>query len=334
MEKRLSNEKHKPQVLFVWTGLTSYMSDCWRRLAADSWVELKLVIAVDERNGTGFKASEVLRGLDYTIVSAREKWDPASIGFRPDFVFAVGWHVQACRDAVMYAPWAEVPKVCCFDMPWRWKLRCLLAPLALCGFLRHYRAAFVPGAVCARYAKWLGFGKIYRGLFAIDTGKFGAETADSARAYFLYLGRNSSEKRIGDIVEAHRQYRERGGKLPLKLYGKGLKDGFVGPDAVPGIMRDAAAIVLASEFDPWPLVLLEAMSAGCPVIASDRCKNRPELGRNWRVFRCGDVKALAQAMWDAEDGVGGEKENLELARQYDCKAWVGKVKTIIEELVR
>lgn len=322
------------KVLFVWTGLTSYMSDCWRRLAAEPDVQLKIVIAVSDRDGTGFKAAEVLDGLDFTIVGEGEKWDPSSVGIRPDIVFAVGWHARICRDAVVYGPWADIPKVCCFDMPWRWKLRCILAPLALGGFLRHYRAAFVPGAVCSRYAKWLGFKRTFKGLFAIDTERFSRPASTADRSYFLYIGRNSSEKRIGDIVSAHGLYREKGGKLELRLCGKGLEGGFVRPEEVPSLMHNAAAVILASEFDPWPLVLLEAMSAGCPVIASDRCTNRPELGKNWRVFRCGDVKALAGEML----AVGREEreaaEDIELARRYDYKEWVRRVKAIIEEVAR
>jgi len=252
-----------------------------------------------------------------------------------------------------------VPKVCCFDMPWRWKIRCLVAPFVLGRFLKNYRAAFVPGEVCARYARWLGFKSIHKGLFAIDTGKFLDVTprirssssgtlgeyavslrSDSAilgvqsPGYFLYIGRNSSEKRLDDIRAAHRLYCKQGGKLELRMYGKGLEGGFVTPEEVPALMQGAAAFVLASDFDPWPLVLLEAMSAGCPIIASDRCTNRPELGKNWHVFKVGDVKELAKAMLAIKPCSDAERvENMELARQYDCVAWVKRVMKIAEEVV-
>jgi len=323
------------KILFVWTGLTSYMGDCWRKLAAEPGVALKVVVAVRDRDGTAFAAADVLRGLDYAVVDAGSDFDPASVGMTPDIVFAVGWHAKPCRAVVGYAPWRGVPKVCCFDLPWRWKLRCLAAPFVLGRFLRHYQAAFVPGAACARYAKWLGFKRIYRGLFAIDVALFSSRPAQLFQPYLLYIGRDSSEKRLDDLRTAHRLYREQGGNLELRMYGKGLECGFAKPEDVPGLMHHAAAFVLASDFDPWPLVLLEAMSAGCPVIASDKCTNRPELGKNWRVFKVGDVGRLAQLMGECESSppdAGARKEDLELARRYDCGAWVERVREIVEEV--
>ena len=105
------------------------------------------------------------------------------------------------------------------------------------------------------------------------------------------------------------------------------------------MLRSAAAFVLASDFDPWPLVLLEAMSAGCPIIASDRCTNRPELGKNWSVFKHGDAHALAAALlrFDEQPQERIDKlceENVSLARQYDCSIWADKVVSIAHELVK
>jgi len=322
-------------ILFVWTGLTSYMGDCWRQLAAEPGVRLKVVVAVRDQDGTAFAAENVLHGLDYAVVDAEENFDPASINFNPDVVFAVGWHAKPCRAVVDYATWAAVPKICCFDLPWRWKMRCLAAPFVLGRFLRGYAAAFVPGECCARYAKWLGFGKVFHGLFAIDTTRFKCKAHDGAGRCFLYIGRNSSEKRLDDLRRAHALYQSRGGTLPLRMYGKDQPDGFLAPEQVPAAMHQAAAFVLASDFDPWPLVLLEAMSAGCSVIASDKCTNFPELGKHWRRFRCGDVGALARAMAEAEahpQSDAAARENLELAQQYDCGKWVARVKEIISEL--
>jgi len=332
------------RILFVWTGLTSYMGDCWRRLASEPDVDLRVWIddSGSVAKAVSFDASQVMRDLAWENVGASDwragvgGWGVAEGRWTPDIIFAVGWHSAVCRDIVTFGPWANIPKVCCFDMPWRWQFRCLVAPLVLGRFLRQYRAAFVPGSVCARYAKWLGFKNIHTGLFAIDTKRFGGSgVGGSGERYFLYIGRDSAEKRLDDLRGAHRLYREAGGKLALRMYGKGLEGGFVRPDQVPDLMRGAAAFVLASDFDPWPLVLLEAMSAGCRVIASDRCTNRPELGRNWRVFPVGDVRTLAKAMTEVE--VEGEvegvvKENIALAQRYDCGEWVKRVRRITEEL--
>jgi len=318
------------RIAFVWTGLTSYMADCWRQLVAEIDVELKVWVDVSSAaaQAVAFDAEKVMRGLDWEAVKGEEQ-EVKIAAWQPDIIFAVGWHSQICRAVVKDSSLKDVPKICCFDMPWRWKLRCLIAPLVLGRFLRGYRAAFVPGAVCARYAKWLGFKRIYKGLFAIDTKRFlGSKTSTRAqRGYFLYIGRNSSEKRLDDIRAAHRLYREQGGKLELRMYGKGLEGGFVQPEEVPGLMKGAAAFVLASDFDPWPLVLLEAMSAGCPIVASNRCTNRPELGKNWRVFKVGDVKALMREMVEIERH-SGERPVEDVVKEYDCATWVKRVREV------
>ena len=55
------------KVLFVWSGLSGYMGDCWRELAGKEGVELK--VAVDARSGlpgSRFDANDVLHGLDWS----------------------------------------------------------------------------------------------------------------------------------------------------------------------------------------------------------------------------------------------------------------------------
>jgi len=334
------------KILFVWTGLTSYMGDCWRALAAQPGVELKVIIVQQAHavNQIAFQTADVLRELDARIVDDDRPTDAVLVQelekWCPDVMFIVGWRAKVCRWLVENPQWRDTRKVCCFDMPWRWKLRCLLAPLVLGRFLRQYDAAYVPGAVCARYAKWLGFKKIYKGLFSIDTERFAVVEPDGkssqARRDFVYIGRNSPEKRLDDLRAAYSLYRERGGAFGLKLFGKGLEGGFISPAEVPEVMQKAAAVVLASDFDPWPLVFLEAMSAGCPVIASDRCTNRPELGKNWHVFKCGDVEGLSRTMMDVErvgDSEIMRQENFNLVKMYDCKAWTERVMGICKELV-
>lgn len=328
------------RVLFVWTGLTSYMGDCWRELVKRDSVELKVVIAVEERNARqiDFKENDVLCGLDAVVIG--DDLMPPDFGdWQPDVMFMVGWRSKVCRFYSESPKWANVPKVCCFDMPWRWKLRCVAAPFVLRRYLRRYSAAFVPGSACERYAKWLGFWKIYRGLFGISVKRFAAVKGCAGdNGSFLYIGRNSPEKRLDVLQEGYRRYKERGGKREFRLFGKGLPGGFVAPSDVPAIFRSSAAFVLASDFDPWPLVLLEAMSAGCPVIASDRCTNRPELGKNWIVFRHGDAgdltKALARfdTIHDFDINIM-KQENVEFASQYDCSRWANRVLGIIEDLL-
>jgi glycosyltransferase involved in cell wall biosynthesis len=75
--------------------------------------------------------------------------------------------------------------------------------------------------------------------------------------------------------------------------------GFVNQSQLPAVYASADLLILPSEFEPFGLVINEAMCCGCAVAASDRCGAArdlvapvsPEL-----VFRCGDIDALAELM--------------------------------------
>ena len=313
-------ERTDRKILFAWTGVTSYMADCWRELAGRGSVDLRVVV---ERCGSGgeIDAARVFRGFDAKLVDPGE-----AVGFgawAPDVVFAVGWRSPTVRRIVAGAEFAGVPKVCCFDMPWRWLPRCIAARWALKPILRRYRAAFVPGAVAARYARWLGFRSVHKGLFSLDTSRFRGGAGGSG---FVYIGRDAPEKRLDLLRRAHARYREMGGAWPLDFYGGGGR--FVQPADVPALYRGHGCLVLASEFDPWPLVLLEATAAGLPAIVSDRCGNADELGA--RKVRFGDVEAMARAMAEAERGeiapAGAGR-----AAEYDSRVWADRVLEIAEE---
>lgn len=330
------------KILFVWTGVTSYMADCWRALKARPGVELKLVV---ERvaSGRGFDAAEVFRGLEVTLVETGEA--PSLGDYRPDVLFAVGWHSRVVRDCVCRADWAAVPKVCCMDMPWRWQPRCLAARFVLAPYLRRFRAMLVPGRAAARYARYLGFAaeRMATGLYALDTARFAAARAAAPKAGFLYLGRFSPEKRLEVLMAAYRRYRAAGGTWQLDLYGEGetvpaAEPGvrvhpLAQPAEVPAILGAARCLVLASAFDPWPLVVLEAAASARAVILTTSCGNAAELVRaNGCVVPTGDAAAMAAAMAAAERGEFEGEEGPALAAPYDADNWARRMVELCEEL--
>ena len=281
---------------------------------------------------------EDLFGFDCRVVEDGRLPDGLA---RPDILFAVGWHSRVVRAAVERADWRGVPKVCCFDMPWRWSARCIAARFVLRGFLRRYSAAYVPGRVAARYARWLGFPRVEEGLFSIGMDRFAAAPKSAERRGFLYVGRYSPEKRVDLVEQAYARYRELGGAWELDCYGQGGR--FAAPGEMPSIYAVHACLLLASAFDPWPLVALEARTSGCEVIMSDRCGNRFELP-GVRVVRYGDEDAMAEEMLRVEldrkrrrlrqeRGVSDDAEyTCEDIEMYDCGAWVGRTLRLAEEL--
>jgi glycosyltransferase involved in cell wall biosynthesis len=78
--------------------------------------------------------------------------------------------------------------------------------------------------------------------------------------------------------------------------------GFVNQSQLPAVYASADLMVLPSEYEPFAVVVNEAMCCGCPVIASDRVGAARDLVAPVCpefVFTCGDVDALATLLAEA-----------------------------------
>jgi len=78
--------------------------------------------------------------------------------------------------------------------------------------------------------------------------------------------------------------------------------GFVNQSQLPAVYTPADLMVLPSEYEPFAVVVNEAMCCGCPVAASDHVGAARDLVAPVRrefVFPCGDVSALAALLKDA-----------------------------------
>ena len=134
----------------------------------------------------------------------------------------------------------------------------------------------------------------------------------------LYAGRMLWSKGVGDLVEAARRLRAGGTVLRLVLAGHSDTDN---PEAIPeaqlrawvaagdaewggrtedvaAAMAAAAVVVLASEREGVPKVLVEAAGAGRPIVATDvpGCRDVVSDGVNGRLVPVHDPAALAAAL--------------------------------------
>ena len=72
--------------------------------------------------------------------------------------------------------------------------------------------------------------------------------------------------------------------------------GFVNQSQLPAVYRASDVMVISSEYEPFGLVVNEAMLSGCIVVASDKVGAVKDLiikGQTGFVYPCGDTKALA-----------------------------------------
>ena len=155
--------------------------------------------------------------------------------------------------------------------------------------------------------------------------------------YFLHVGRMVPEKRHLDLIEAYRAVPPNGWQLVIV---GGLSDdaysrsviaaagesgviftGFLKGVALEQIYSHAGAFVLPSSHEGLPIAMLEALSYGVPVLASDIPANRAVGLEPTSYFPLGDVAELARGLqrcsslqWDADARAARRRW---IGRQYD-----------------
>ena len=202
-------------------------------------------------------------------------------------------------------------------------------------FFRRCDGVFCYGARSKAYVASYGIDphKIFEGCQAAALGRTYDAAAirahyanrspiDNSRTRFLYVGRLSSEKGLPDLLEAFSQVHGQSSDTELVIVGSGPIEaelrrntralgiessvhlvGAKAPDEIGTLLMSSTALILPSHREPWGLVINEALSFGCPVVASHVCGCVPELVRDGITgysFPAGDVDALAKAMLDAQ----------------------------------
>lgn len=347
------------RVTFCWMAVSGYMTVCWRALAARPGVELEVLALGGQSRAaanTAF-AADTAGGFPCTLVGDAEAGDPDWVARwvadrRPDVVVLCGWAVKGYRRLVGRPEFAGTRFVLGMDNPWWGRPRQRLTRLRVGGLLRRVDRVVVSGERSWQYAWRLGVPAchIRRGLYGVDYARFAAALdlrttrPDGWPRAFLYVGRLDPEKGIDALADGYSQYRrsvsdpwelvvcgagprrERIEKVPGVRYR-----GFVQPADMPGVWADAGAFVLASSYDPWPLVLAEACAAGLPVIHTDVCGSGVELVRqfyNGVTVAAGDPAELARGLgWVhhhpdrlAEFG----RRSQQLAAPYSAEAWADR----------
>ena len=185
----------------------------------------------------------------------------------------------------------------------------------------------------------------------VDTDRFvpraGAFAPRDGARRVLYVGRLSAEKNLPALVRAAAMLR---GATPLRLVlvGAGPQEaalraqavaggvtlefrGVVAQPELPGVYAGADAFVLPSFTEGHPKVLLEAMSAGVPVVASDCAGNRSLVadGRTGLLFdphRPGDLAdRLERVLGDAALAAALARAGREqVVARYDLAALVAR----------
>ncbi len=222
-----------------------------------------------------------------------------------------------------------------------------------------------------QYLEQLGMPRERIGTFYdVVDNRFFQESADEARRspelrqrlglpgkYFLYVGRLSPEKNIDGLLEAFAKYRSEGGQWDVVLVGDGPQRqeleqlsarlnvsgnvkfaGLKNTREITEYYAFASCFVLPSSREPWGLVVNEAMSAGLPVLVSDRCGCAEDLvghGRNGFLFDPSRPEQLGAYMLSlssldpaALDEMG--RQSRETIAGYSPEQWASEVARLVQ----
>lgn len=169
---------------------------------------------------------------------------------------------------------------------------------------------------------------------------------------FLAVGRLAPQKNFALLLQAFSQARMPGDQLVIagegperaKLQAQGQALGiaaqvqFAGhAHDMPALYREADVLVVSSDYEGVPAVVIEALAAGLPVAATDCCASMDWLlgeGRFGVLATRHDATSLAQAMTDAFVLAPPAAERQQFASQFTLERASGTYLALLADLAR
>lgn len=177
------------------------------------------------------------------------------------------------------------------------------------------------------------------------------------KPYIFYIGGTDSRKRIQDIVRAFNIARGRGAAVDLVLAGNEFSKleripnvegrnaiidspyrksihlvGFVSDEQKMGLYQKAHAFVFCTTYEGFGLPIVEAMSAGCPVISYNNSSIPEAAGNAALLVDTGDYVAVANKIIDLENVKLREeliKRGLKQAKKFRWEDYVTKFQDVL-----
>jgi glycosyltransferase involved in cell wall biosynthesis len=348
------------RLVVLWQRLSGYAHASFAALS-DLGVDVRVVHRAPDAEApfdaavvTGRLATTPWRGAPAASVveSVLDEADPHA-------VLMTSWHPTTYRRALRRRR-GRTLRILCMDNQW-WGTTKQWLGVATSPFLIRptFDAAFVGAERGVEFARRFGFRneRIIRGLYTCDHDRFAAVALARGDAVhdpsFLFVGRLVATKGFDVLAEAYKRYRGMvDDPWPLRVCGTGDGAralaglpgvemlGFVQPDGLPDVMGRAGCLVLPSRFEPWGVVVHEAVAAGLPVVCTSVCGAASRLvldGYNGRVVEPGDPRALARGLAristssDPERRAMGEASRA-LAAQFTPDRWARLVLNRVREL--
>jgi glycosyltransferase involved in cell wall biosynthesis len=142
---------------------------------------------------------------------------------------------------------------------------------------------------------------------------------------FLYVGRLARLKGLDVLLAAFRKVEQgvllvagEGGEGETLRKEAGERVIFLGARTdVPALLKSCDCLVVPSRAEGMPMILLEGMAAGVPIITTDFSSLLPEVRSYAKVVPVDDPEALARAMHDIPPAGSVSLERFSIVREID-----------------
>ncbi len=336
------------RIVLLHSRLSGYIAACLRALKAQTGAEL-LVVRYPPAENAPFDDRHFawIDALSDGRTMTRAEIQAAVDRFDPDAALMSGWFDANYLAVARRLRRRGVPVIAGCDAQWTGSLRQQMGRVVAPWYLHTaIDVLWVSGERQRALARRFGYTgrRCWDGYYACDWDRFAAVFAPDTTApkAFLFVGRYVPVKGLDTLVAAYRRYRTMAadpwplvcagaGALGGRLEGvPGVEDrGFVQPDALPALMREAGAFVLPSRREPWGVVVQEAAAAGLPILCSTASGASVHLvrdGYNGFVFEPEDAAHLARLMLrmstlEAERRAAMARASHALSKQYTPARW-------------
>jgi len=337
------------KIAFIWNNISGYMASCWTALSEMDGVDVA-VCAYSPSPKAPF-SGELVANLNCRLLSPEDRQrKDAYLQFiddtDADIYVLGGWGNPIFPTLAPVIKGRGKKVITALDTPYLGKLKQKLTRFRYPALFKNTDMFAVTGERSYQYAQRLNPEVPAR------KGLYGVQSDLLARAYdercqsewpksFLYIGRYAKVKGLDVLTAAYRSYRDQvEDPWPLVCCGTGPLEsllnetpgvdnrGFCQPEEIVQIMRQCGVFTLASNFDPWPLVIVEACNAGLPVICTEACGSAVENVRSYYngiTVRDNSREELADSMRYAHDHyeempLWGQR-SINLSRVYGADFW-------------
>ena len=353
-------------VVFCWAEVTGYMAACWQALAKRPGIDVHVLHTrqLFQRQNP-FDLDPLLNGIsnqEFSKDTPRiDAWLLDEVAKRkPDVMVVCGWIFWPYTKLMAAKELEHARVILGMDSPWRGTAVQRLSRWRLRNIVAHSDMVVTAGERSAEYARHMGveIDRIRSGYYGFDYDRFSPAADHRAPTgkwprHFLFVGRYVPQKDLVTLTKAYAEYRAgvadpwgltccgSGPDAHLLRDQPGVNDrGFTQPGEQAEIFAQHGAFVLASNFEPWGVVLAEAAASALPLICTTACGAGLDLvrqGENGLLVEPGDVAGLARAMrWmhdhESQLAVMGRRGQ-DLAKSFSADAWAERWHNYVIDLV-